>query len=230
LFQNKKRSFFFNTKKLFGSKSLSLSNRMIDYQNISTGYISSKDLISDNGEANSATSYKLVDDRNYKLKIVNSNGTIMIDEKNIELRQCGRYTLIIFPQPLNLRNLDYILLKDVRPTKLHVSLQFFQIFLMSIGEILFIVSSMNYAYSQAPASMKSLMQSAFILTVANGNLIVIIIAGSKFIENQVYEYIFFAGLLAIAGVIFLFIIWFDKRDENKNKTILIDMTSNVKTG
>lgn len=38
---------------------------------------------------------------------------------------------------------------------------------------------------QAPASMKSVLQAAWLLTVSFGNLIVVIIAEAKFFERQV---------------------------------------------
>ena len=40
------------------------------------------------------------------------------------------------------------------------------------------------------------------MTTAFGNLIVVIIAEAKFVDNQVYDYILFAGLLSVATLIF----------------------------
>ncbi len=40
-------------------------------------------------------------------------------------------------------------------------------------------------YSQAPPSMKSLSQAAWLLTVAFGNLVVVIVAESSLFSNQV---------------------------------------------
>lgn len=42
----------------------------------------------------------------------------------------------------------------------------------------------------------------FQLTVAVGNLIVVIIAGAKFFESQVFEFFLFAGLMFIDMIIF----------------------------
>lgn len=48
----------------------------------------------------------------------------------------------------------------------------------------------------------------FQLTVAFGNLIVVIIAGAKFFESQVFEFFLFAGLMFIDMIVFM---WLAKR-------------------
>jgi dipeptide/tripeptide permease len=42
---------------------------------------------------------------------------------------------------------------------------------------------------QAPVSMKSVLQAGWLLTVAFGNLIVVIIAEAKFFQSQVLFYV-----------------------------------------
>ena len=69
--------------------------------------------------------------------------------------------------------------------------------------------------------MKSVCLAAWYLTVAFGNVIVIIVAEARAIENQVWEYVFFAGLLLLATVIFgvmsFFYKYTDKQDEKSDK-------------
>lgn len=50
---------------------------------------------------------------------------------------------------------------------------------------MFSVTGLEFAYSQAPVSMKALLQGFWSLTVAFGNLIVVIIAGAKISDSQV---------------------------------------------
>ena len=45
-------------------------------------------------------------------------------------------------------------------------------------------------------------------------MVVVIIAEAKFVENQVYEYLIFAGLLAIATIAFIIIGYFYKYSED----------------
>lgn len=58
------------------------------------------------------------------------------------------------------------------------------------------------AYSQAPASMKSLCQATWLLTVAVGNLLVMIIASLQLFESKAYEFIFYSILVVVAALVF----------------------------
>jgi hypothetical protein len=60
------------------------------------------------------------------------------------------------------------------------------------------------------------------MTVAVGNLVVVIVAEAKMVDNQVYEYLIFLGLLAFATLVFAIISYFykyvedHKHDEDKS--------------
>jgi len=57
------------------------------------------------------------------------------------------------------------------------------------------VTGLQFSYTQAPESMRSVLQGCWLMTIAVGNLIVIIIVGAKFFESQTYEFALFAGLM-----------------------------------
>lgn len=54
-----------------------------------------------------------------------------------------------------------------------------------MGEIMFSVTGLEFSYSQAPASMKSVMQAGWLLTTAFGNLLVVVIEEIGHFESQV---------------------------------------------
>lgn len=56
---------------------------------------------------------------------------------------------------------------------------------MSLGEVMFSPTGLSFAYSQAPSTMKSLMQAVWMLMVAFGNVITIIIVGLFRFKSQV---------------------------------------------
>lgn len=64
-------------------------------------------------------------------------------------------------------------------------------------------TGLEFAYSQAPASMKSCLQAAWLMTVAFGNLIVVIEAESHVFTNQMTEFFFFAAMLFVVMLVFV---------------------------
>lgn len=78
-----------------------------------------------------------------------------------------------------------------------------QYFVITSGEILFSITGLEFAYSQAPANMKSCLQAAWLMTVAFGNLIVVIEAESHIFTNQTTEFFFFAAMLFVVMLIFM---------------------------
>lgn len=51
-----------------------------------------------------------------------------------------------------------------------------QYILITTGEVLFSVTGLEFSYSEAPKSMKSVLQAGWLMTVAIGNLLVVIVA------------------------------------------------------
>ena len=55
----------------------------------------------------------------------------------------------------------------------------FQIFVITIGEILVVVSVSHFAYREAPQTMKSVLQASWLSTVGFGSLVVVIVAEAR---------------------------------------------------
>ena len=68
--------------------------------------------------------------------------------------------------------------------------------------MMFSVTGLEFAYSQAPTMMKSLLQACWLLTVAFGNVIVVIIAELKIFQSQAHEFFLFAVLMFIDMAVF----------------------------
>lgn len=95
-----------------------------------------------------------------------------------------------------------------------------QYFVMVMGEILLYIPCMNFAYNEAPANMKSVMLAFVYLTMAFGNLFMVFISGTRIFESQVYEFLFFAGIMLIDMLIFIALAIkykYVKRDDNESK-------------
>lgn len=60
-----------------------------------------------------------------------------------------------------------------------------QYFIITAAEILFSITGLEFSYSQAPVSMKSVLTAAFLLTDSFGNLLVVVIEALKFSDRAV---------------------------------------------
>ncbi|XP_021574494.1 solute carrier family 15 member 1 [Carlito syrichta] len=92
--------------------------------------------------------------------------------------------------------------EDISPNTVNMALQIPQYFLLTCGEVVFSVTGLEFSYSQAPSNMKSVLQAGWLLTVAVGNIIVLIVAGAGQFSKQWAEYVLFAALLLVVCVIF----------------------------
>lgn len=88
---------------------------------------------------------------------------------------------------------------------LHMTWLIPQYLFMAMGEILITIPLMNFSYSEAPNSMKAILQAFFCLSAGVGNLIVVIVAGGKIIDYQVYEFLLYAVLMFVDMIIFGFL-------------------------
>ncbi|KAM9347796.1 solute carrier family 15 member 2 [Symphorus nematophorus] len=92
-------------------------------------------------------------------------------------------------------------MEDVKANTVHIAWQIPQYALITAGEVLFSITGLEFSYSQAPANMKSVLQGGWLLTVAFGNVIVLIVAEGAGLE-QWKEFLLFACLLLGVCIIF----------------------------
>nr|XP_040025987.1 solute carrier family 15 member 2 [Gasterosteus aculeatus aculeatus] len=109
-------------------------------------------------------------------------------------------------------------MEDVEANDVHIAWQIPQYVLLTMGEVMFSITGLEFSYSQAPANMKSVLQAGWLLTVAFGNVIVLIVAEGAGLE-QWKEFLLFAGLLLAVFFVFSFMAHFytyvdpDQRDK-----------------
>ncbi|XP_047457954.1 solute carrier family 15 member 2 [Mugil cephalus] len=98
-------------------------------------------------------------------------------------------------------------IEDVKSNNVHIAWQIPQYVLLTAGEVMFSITGLEFSYSQAPANMKSVLQAGWLLTVAFGNVIVLIVAEGAGLE-QWKEFLLFAGLLLGVCIIFSIMAYF----------------------
>ena len=205
----------FNDMTEFDNLKIRLYKKNIEYSNFNIKSINS--LSSDNNLEKLDDNYIKIDYDFYNFTITKTNLTEAIIQKaGLLFENCGKYTILLFKNQIESK-LDMILLTDIQSNGISILWQSIQIVILTFGEILFSISGYAFVYSQAPPTMKSMVKTMWLISNGLGNLIVIIISKAKFVDNQVYEYLIFAGLLIITTFLFAILSYFYKYEEYKTE-------------
>ncbi|XP_076764514.1 peptide transporter family 1 [Xylocopa sonorina] len=148
--------------------------------------------------------------------------------ENVALKLGGVYTLL---GSVNDGKQTADIVTVTEPNSVHILWMVPQYVIITMGEVMFSVTGLEFAFTQAPISMKSLLQATWLLTVAFGNLIVVIVAEVSIFNRQVYEFFLFAGLMFIDIIIFAIMAKFYKYVEvPEDESVTEEITMDVKGG
>lgn len=131
---------------------------------------------------------------------------ILIDDKVIgavSIKQGSVSTVIVYEQP----NGTFIFNKVeiVPPNSLNILWLLPQYVILTMGEVMFNITGLAFSYAQAPESMKSVLQAAWLFTNSLGDALLMIIVGVKVFESRAYEFFLFSALMAVDMVLFMFL-------------------------
>ena len=87
-------------------------------------------------------------------------------------------------------------------TQVHVLWQVMQYLVMTTAEVLISVTGLEFAYTQAPRTMKSTIMGFWLLGVTGGNVLVAFLAPMQTILSLSQFFWLFTGLMVVAAVIF----------------------------
>ncbi|XP_032597165.1 peptide transporter family 1 [Drosophila grimshawi] len=156
------------------------------------------------------------------LKVSSSDYDVSIDNYSlgkVSVRTGGVYTLLVNELP-NGGYAKLELIEVTEPNSMNMLWLIPQYVVMTLGEVMFSVTGLEFSYAQAPASMKSVLQACWLLTVAFGNVIVVIIAEAALFESQASEFFLFAGLMFVDMLVFMFMAYnYKPNDPNKPEEI-----------
>ncbi|RZF40266.1 hypothetical protein LSTR_LSTR014420 [Laodelphax striatellus] len=146
----------------------------------------------------SGTSY--VDTKNVK----NGRYTMKLNDKeltgDIDIGFAGVYTLMV--EKSSNSSLITRLYTTTSPNTVHILWQLPQILVLTAAEIMFSITGLEFSYSQAPKSMKSVMSSLWLLTDALGNALVVVFEEFLRLDSQVKQFFLFAGLMVFVMLVF----------------------------
>ncbi|GAB1869931.1 Solute carrier family 15 member 1 [Camponotus japonicus] len=124
-------------------------------------------------------------------------------KKAVPFKLGGVYTVVgSYVPALKEGKISVEIITVTQPNLLHMAYMLPQYIIITMAEVMFNITGLQFAFTQAPISMKALLQAGWLLSVAFGNLIVAIIEGSHIFDRQVYEIFLFAGLMAVIIVLF----------------------------
>jgi POT family proton-dependent oligopeptide transporter len=84
----------------------------------------------------------------------------------------------------------------------HVFWQVIPILILTVGEVMISVTGLEFAFTQAPKTMKSTVMSFWLLTSAVGNLFTALISQWNRFHGAAY-FLFFAGLMLLCSLAFV---------------------------
>ncbi|XP_047137839.1 solute carrier family 15 member 2 isoform X1 [Hydra vulgaris] len=145
--------------------------------------------------------------KTYKVRVAPTGTVNALALRSISFGNGGIYTVVIQPNK-KLQGLKMLEYADLSPRPINILWQIPQYIIITLGEVMFSITGLEFAYSQSPPSMKSCIMAAWLLTVSVGNLLVVILAGVKLTDDMAEEFFFFAILLAVVTVIFAIMAYF----------------------
>ncbi|KAM7348686.1 yin isoform 2-T2 [Cochliomyia hominivorax] len=159
--------------------------------------------------------FSLVDSTNLKTNLASYNtsqaitvtrGNVVLSLNeipltNITVRPGGVYVLMVNGNKKEGFNFQTHVITE--PNSVHMLWQLPQIVVLTAAEIMFSITGLEFSFTQAPQSMKSVLQACWLLSVALGNVLVVVIAELKFFESQAAEFALFAALMVVDMFVFM---------------------------
>ncbi|CAL1279375.1 unnamed protein product [Larinioides sclopetarius] len=134
----------------------------------------------------------------------------------VEFRSGGSYIVYVYRNVTGKTAiLNYV--ETVLHNSVHILFQVPQGIIITAGEVMFSITGLEFSYSQAPLSMKSVVQAAWLLTSAFGNLLFVILAVFLQFEKQSNEFFLYAGLMTLSMAIFGVLAYFYKPIETEER-------------
>ncbi|XP_035702248.1 solute carrier family 15 member 2 isoform X2 [Folsomia candida] len=183
---------------------------------------------------NDTSTVFLIDPNMYHFKLfIPSNETVNRLEQSvnisgtIDLHLGGNYILTL-SKDLASGQISTKSYTITEPNSVHMLWLLPQYIVITISEVMFSVTGLEFSFSQAPVSMKAVIQAAWLLTVAFGNIIVVFIAEFIKFDKQSKEFFLFAGLMFADMTIFGIMAYFYKPiDINANEGEEDESRSNI---
>jgi POT family proton-dependent oligopeptide transporter len=92
----------------------------------------------------------------------------------------------------------------------HIAWQVIQYVLISIAETMVSVTALEFAYTQAPRSMKGAIMALWFLTLGTGSLVTSLVRSNVVFASETNYFLFWAALMLAASIAFAVVAWLYK--------------------
>ena len=145
----------------------------------------------------------------------------LLAKKNILIKPLQRMTVGVFTTAVafGIYGILELVIQDKigEDSSVHMLWQFPQYFILTVAEILISITGLEFAYQQAPTSMKSIIQACWLLSIGLGNSIVFILSSIGSLQNRAEAIFLYTGLMILAAILFTFIAWMFVPKEAREK-------------
>lgn len=128
---------------------------------------------------------------------------ITVIDKEITFKLGGTYTVMINENAPENNKVTTVVVTE--PNSVHMLWLVPQYIIITAAEVMFSITGLEFSYSQAPVTMKSLLTACFLLTTAFGNLIIVIIESAKIFDKQSSDFFLYTGLMVADILLFAFL-------------------------
>ncbi|GFR21775.1 solute carrier family 15 member 2 [Trichonephila clavata] len=127
----------------------------------------------------------------------------------------GSYTVsILQKEAWNITAMNTFI--TVQPNSVHRLWQVPQYVILTAGEVMFAITGLDFSYSQAPPSLKSVVQAMWYIPFALGNFLVVLLNSFTF-ERYSYEFFMYAALMASSMALFGILAYFYEYADSDEK-------------
>ncbi|KAF2878618.1 hypothetical protein ILUMI_27551 [Ignelater luminosus] len=113
----------------------------------------------------------------------------------------GVYSVMAIVESADKFNADSVIVTN--PNKIHMLAMIPQYTVITAGEVMFSITGLEFAYSQAPTSMKSVMQACWLLTFAFGQVFVVVIEAMHFFDLPSSMFFLYATIMTADMLLFI---------------------------
>ncbi|CAI6367983.1 unnamed protein product [Macrosiphum euphorbiae] len=123
--------------------------------------------------------------------------------------------------------MDVRLFTENEGNYIHILWQLPQYMCMIIADVIFVVTTLEFSFTEAPINIKSFISAVSLLTTALGNLLVVIISTIS-IKNQAHEYLLYSGLMLADTLLLAYFSMVYRSKTTKETNAIAHTTENKK--